>query len=411
MPPRHGKSELISRWFPLWVLENWPETPIALASYGASLAEKHGGAVRNLIEANRAQLRVRLRRGGKKQGDWETTTGGGMKSVGVGGGLTGTGYRIGIIDDPLKDRKAANSAVTRQDLKDWYTSTFYTRQAPNASIVILMTRWHEDDLVGWLLEEAKNGGEQWDVLCLPALAEEGDSLGRAVGEALCPWRYPADVLRQVQRAVGPRDWAALFQQRPSAEAGDIFQREWFARHWQQLPAFPEMWLQSWDMAFKGTDGSDYVAGQVWCQKAADRFLVDQVRGRMSFTATLDAVRSLTSKYPQCGSKLVEDKANGPAVISTLQQEIPGLVPVDPQGGKEVRAWACTGYYEAGNVLHPSLLEAPWFHDYREEFVAFPNGRNDDQVDATTQALIYMQQHGGMLIGGSVGELTNWAQLR
>ena len=165
------------------------------------------------------------------------------------------------------------------------------------------------------------------------------------------------------------------------------------------------------MAFKGTDGSDYVAGQVWCQKAADRFLVDQVRGRMSFTATLDAVRSLTSKYPQCGSKLVEDKANGPAVISTLQQEIPGLVPVDPQGGKEVRAWACTGYYEAGNVLHPSLLEAPWFHDYREEFVAFPNGRNDDQVDATTQALIYMQQHGGMLIGGSVGELTNWAQLR
>jgi len=163
-------------------------------------------------------------------------------------------------------------------------------------------------------------------------------------------------------------------------------RNWWQYYRQTPDRFDEV-IQSWDMAFKDTKTADFVVGQVWGRKGADKYLLDQVRDRMDFPATVQAVRSLSAKWPQARNKLVEDKANGPAVIATLKNEIPGLIAVNPEGGKVVRAQAASPDIEAGNVYLPDPSVAPWVHDFIEECAAFPNGANDDQVDAMTQALI------------------------
>jgi len=178
-------------------------------------------------------------------------------------------------------------------------------------------------------------------------------------------------------------WNALYQQRPSPIHGCIFKRDdW--RFYRQAPDnFDEM-IQSWDCAFKDKSTSDFVVEQVWGVKGADKYLLDQVRDHLSFAATVNAIRSLTMKWPKAHTKLVEDKANGTAVIETLQHEIPGIVAVEPEGGKEARAHAVSCEIEAHNVYLPGAM--PWVHDFIEECAAFPVGAHDDQVDAMTQAL-------------------------
>lgn len=410
LPPRHGKSELISRWFPVWALNHRPDLRIALCSFGAALAAEHGGWVRDTIAAHADRLRVRLKPGSKAASAWKTTAGGGMVSVGVGGPLTGKGFNIGIVDDPIKNRQESDSETVRRAVRNWYTSTFYTRQEPGASIVVLMTRWHEDDLAGWLLEEARQGGERWDLLSLPARAEENDPLGRRVGEALCPWRYNEDDLREKERAVGSRDWAALYQQRPSPDEGEIFRRAWWQR-WRVLPPRFDSLVLSVDCAFKDLRSSDYVVVQVWGRVGASFHLVDQVRDRMSFTATVNAVRAMAAKWPLASAKLIEDKANGSAVIDTLRKEIPGLLPVEPHGGKVARAWAVQPYIEARNVWIPEDAAFPWVGHFVEEAACFPNGAHDDQVDTMTQALTYLAGRGGAPTARMYGSTEDWSARR
>ncbi len=387
MPPRHGKSELISRWFPAWYMEHWQRNRIALCSYGASLAAEHGRWVRDTLLNNEESLRVRVSRSTSAANAWSTTAGGRMMSVGVGGPLTGKGYNVGIIDDPIKNREEADSERVRSSLRSWYSSTFYTRKEPGASIVILMTRWHENDLVGWLLDEAKKGADQWDVLSLPAVAEEGDQMGRAIGEALCPWRYSGNDLAEIKRAVQSRDWYALYQQRPAPEDGEIFKRQWWRRY-SQLPETFDAKVVSVDCTFKDVKTADWVVIQVWGRRGPDRYLLHQVRDRMTFTQTVNAIRAVCAQYPDATAKLIEDKANGPAVIDTLKREISGIIAVEPHGGKTARAWASQPFCEAGNVWIPDGALAAWVGDFVEECAAFP-GKHDDQVDAFTQAMIYM----------------------
>ena len=176
-------------------------------------------------------------------------------------------------------------------------------------------------------------------------------------------------------------------QTPSPSEGGMFRRGWW-KYYKVLPKKFDQVIQSWDCTFKDKKESDYVVGQVWGKIGADRYLLDQVRGQMSFTETLAAIKTLTAKWPQAIAKLVEDKANGPAVINVLKKEISGLVPVEPEGGKVVRATAVTPLAEAGNLYIPDPSIAAWVHDYVEEFAVFPNGAHDDQVDSTTQANIY-----------------------
>ena len=388
LPPRHSKSETTSHYGPTWLLDMFPSWKVMLGSYEATFASEWGYKVRESLIDNAADVQVRVARGMSARKAWYTTAGGGMFTAGVGGPFTGRGAHCFLIDDPFKNYDDATSKVRQQKVYDWYRSTAYTRLEPNGFVFVIMTRWHEDDLVGKLLKAQADGeGDTWNVLRLPAIAETGDLLGRREGEALWPERFPIERLLQIKRVVGSYLWNAMYQQRPAPLEGSIFKRSWW--QWYRVaPAlhrFDEIIL-SWDMSFKDTRSSDYVVGQVWGRIGADKYLLDQVRGQMAFPETVRALEMQAAKWPQATTKLVEDTANGPAVIATLKRKLTGLIPIPAHNSKEARAVAVSPQVEAGNVFLPEASLAPWIGDYVEELATFPNASNDDQVDATSQAL-------------------------
>ncbi|MGY4689333.1 phage terminase large subunit [Salibacterium sp. K-3] len=403
MPPRNGKSELVSRRLPAFIFGNDPNAQIISASYGSDLASRMNRDVQRIIDdpvyselfphttLNGSNIRTVATGSYLRNSDiFEIVDHkGSYKSSGVGGAITGLGMTYGIIDDPYKNRKEAESQTVREAVWDWYVSTFYTRLEKNGKILITLTRWHEDDLAGRLLQlqEEDEYADQWEVINFPAIAEEPKHPEdpREDGEALWPNKYPKEELLKIKATVGSYEWSALFQQRPSPGEGNIFQRHWW-QYYKKAPSRFDEVLQSWDCTFKDTDDADYVVGQVWGRVGADRYLLDQVRAKMSLPDTMQAIRNLSSKWPAAKTKLVEDKANGTAVIQMLKREIPGLIPVNPEGGKEVRAQAVTAEIEAGNVFIPDPSLAKWVNDFVEEASAFPNASHDDQVDAMTQAL-------------------------
>lgn len=411
MPPRHGKSELVSRKLPAYIFGRDPDASIISCSYSADLAGRMNRDVQRIIDSpSYAELFPATRLFGKNVRSVANGTflrnsdifeivdhRGVYRSTGVGGGITGMGGQYIIIDDPVKNREDADSPTMRNKLWDWYTSTLYTRLEKDGRILVTLTRWHEDDLAGRLLAKSQEPGEDnidWTILNLPAVCE-GDAKQpydmRQDGEALWRGTFDERALRRIKVAVGSRDWLAMYQQRPTSSAGDVFKRAWW-QYWKALPSRMSEYIQSWDCTFKNINTADYVVGQVWAKKGADRYLLDQVRGRMTFTETLNAIRSLSAKWPQATRKLVEDKANGTAVMDVLKHEIPGLIPVTPVGGKVSRAYAVTAVIESGNVYVPHPTIAPWVHDFVEEHAAFPTGTHDDQVDATTQAHAYYNAH-------------------
>lgn len=386
MPPRHGKSMTTTESFPSYFLGKNPGKRVIATAYSDELARKFGRFNRNkLAEFGPALFSLEIDPNKNASNNWGIAGGrGGMVATGIGGSITGEGADLLIIDDPIKNAEEANSATMRDKVWSEWESTLSTRLHNGGSVIVIMTRWHEDDLIGRLLERSPHN---WERLRLPAIAEdEDDLLGREPGKALCPeLGYDEEWAALKKREVGSTVWASLYQQRPAPSEGAIFNRNWW-KFYKQAPARFDEIIQSWDMTFKDSAGSDYVVAQVWGRVKADKYLLDQVRARMDFPATLQAFRSLTSKWPKAKTKLVEDKANGSAVIATLKREISGIIPVNPEGGKVVRAQAVTPDVEAGNVYLPDPNIAPWIHDYIEEFAAFPNGKHDDQVDSTTQAL-------------------------
>ncbi len=379
VPPRHGKSEMVTIRYPVWRLEREPGLRVIVGAYNQVLANKFSRKSRRIAEA-----RFPLSPERQAVEDWETPDGGGLRAVGVGSGITGQGGHLIVIDDPVKSRDEAESETYRERVWEWYKDDLYTRLEPGGAIVLIQTRWHEDDLAGRIL--ASEDGSSWTVVSLPAEAEEGDPLGRAAGEALCPERYDLDALARIKIVLGSYSYEALYQQRPSPPQGGMLKRSWW-RFYRALPDHFEEAIQSWDMAFKDTAVSNYVVGQVWGRRGAEKYLLDQVRDRMDFPATVQAVKTLSAKWPKARAKLVEDKANGPAVIATLRRELSGLIAVEPEGGKVARVAAVSPEIEAGNIYLPDPSIAPWIHDFIEECAAFPNGANDDQVDAMSQALV------------------------
>lgn len=293
-----------------------------------------------------------------------------------------------IIDDPLKDRRDANSETIRNALWDWYTSTAYTRLSPGGGVIVMNTRWHMDDLVGRLVEHEKEGsGDSWRVINYPAIAEH-DEKHRKAGEALHPERYPLETLLQIKKTVGSRDWASLYQQHPVPDGGGLFKSDWI-QHWEpsMIPDRFDQMVCSWDMTFKGTDRSDYVVGQVWGRKGGSYFLLDQMRGQWDFVKTTEMFQALANKWPDAVRKLVEDKANGSAVISMLKKHVTGIIPVTPKESKESRAYAVSTLWEAKNVYLPPKAQAPWVaEDFIPELLGFPATAHDDQVDSMTMAL-------------------------
>jgi predicted phage terminase large subunit-like protein len=426
-PPRHGKSEMVSKYLPAWYVGTFPDKRVMLSSYEAEFAATWGRKARNILEEvgqplfgvnvaedararNLWEARLSWTPEDPDLYDWNAGEGGGMITAGVGGPLTGKGADLLIVDDPVKNREEADSATYRKRAWEWWQSTAYTRLEPGGVAIVMQTRWHEDDLAGKLLAEMAAGGEQWHVVRLPALAEGTDPLGRDPGAALWPERYDEEALAAIRTAVGTYVWEALYQQRPAPIEGGIFKDAW----WQQYqpfkwPRIPDAVVQSWDFAFKKKSDTDYVVGQVWAAKGADRWLMAQIRDRMSYTEMKAALRALTAWVAEQGFAshriYVEDKANGSAIISDLRSEIGGLIAVDPKESKEARAHAVTPQIESGNVFIPEgLIPAPRGYEptRTEVFVgehrSFPNATNDDQVDALSQALSKLGPGTGQKVG-------------
>ena len=384
MPPQEGKSTRVSRDFILDTLVHNPDTRVVAASYVQGLANRNGRTVRNAINAH-PELGVTVAHDNGAASEWQLAgRRGGMLSVGRGAGITGRPADLLVIDDPLKDRTEADSETIRDTCWSWWTDSLSTRLSPGAPVVLILTRWHEDDLAGRLL--AAPDGHLWRVLNIPAQADkQDDPLGREPGEYMTSARGRTPTQWEaIKVRVGSRTWASLYQGHPSPAEGGAFRRTWW-RHWHQPPHIDRI-IQSWDMTFKGSVNSDFVVGQVWGVSGADTYLLDQARGRWTFTETLAQVRLMRERWPMTTATLVEDKANGTAVIDSLRRSIPGMVPVEPQGGKEARASAVSPLVEAGNVHLPPVDTHPWVGDLIEEAAAFPQGAHDDQVDALTQAL-------------------------
>lgn len=441
MPPRSGKSHLSSIYLPTWILSEHPDWPVGLISHDPSLAVNWGRDVRNIVEENSALLGLRLREDAGAAAEWKTTEGGGVLSRSVGQSITGRGFKVLIVDDAVKDFADAHSNAKREALWNWWAANASTRQNGPWLVIFIGTRWHEDDVLGRLANpEFEGDTDRWQVIKFPAIAEEHDVLGREPGEPLLSPLMDETIEEAlerwatVKRSVGSYTWNALYQQRPSSPKGSIFSVDWW-RFWttnpanvsrrhdetdsdctgpgagcscppdgkvvliDDVPLNTARWLDSWDMAFKATDASDYVVGQRWAQVGARKFLMHQHRKRMTFSQTLATVKmwadvgSGVTPYAQhVYERLVEDKANGTAVIDTLREEISGMLAINPTESKEARARAVTPEAEAGNVYlpYPGDPGNAWVADLLSELREFPSGKHDDQVDSLTQALHRMR---------------------
>ncbi|MFZ1361337.1 MAG: phage terminase large subunit [Candidatus Nanopelagicales bacterium] len=416
LPPQEGKSSRVTTIGPLWFLLNNPDRRLAVVSYGADLADEFGRAVRNMVQENQGEdgsldlgLRIASDNGSIRK--WSLAGHkGGMRSVGLTGGITGRPVDGLIIDDPISNMEQAMSPAYRERAWRFWTAAGRTRLGPGAFVIVILTRWHHSDLAGRLMDAPD--GDRWRVINIPARANhrpelgETDPLGREPGEYLLSARMYDDgkgglrhrtdeEWESIEVEVGPVVWNALYQGNPSPAEGGMFPQEWATYDeplWinrddgsRWIPGECEV-IQSWDLAFKDTKNSDYVVGQVWARIGTDVYLVDQVRDRMSFTQTMNAIKGLSAKWPQSTAKFVEDKANGPAVINALSRELPGLIPIEPEGSKEARAAAVSPFTHSGNVKLPEARFAPWVEDFILEARGFPMAAHDDQIDAFSQAV-------------------------
>jgi predicted phage terminase large subunit-like protein len=417
MPPRSGKSLMASVYTPLWMLRHNPEWKLGLISHDPSLATLWGRSIRNTIEQN-PDLGLAIAADAGAASEWQTIQRGGVTSRSAPGqSITGRGFKVMIIDDIVKDFASAHSDAQRQAIWDWWIANAQTRLEPPHLVIVIGTRWHEDDFIGRLLSKEYDGDPRdWEVISFPAIAEEADALGRQPGEPLLSPLIPDETKEDalvrwagVKRSVGTYSWASLFQQRPAPAEGAVFDIGWW-RFWTtdealvtddgktRLLDFTTLlgarWLDSWDMAFKATKDSDYVVGQRWCRHGANRFLIDQRRGRWTFTQTVRQMKDfgIDGMYSsQVHQRLVEDKANGTAILDSLKDEIAGLKAINPTTSKEARARAITPEVESGNVYLPHPTQFPWVYDLLAELRAFPTGAHDDQVDALTQGLSELRE--------------------
>ena len=395
MPPRSGKSEIVSRRFPAYFLGKYPDLSIISVSYSATLAEDFCRDVQRIIDSDEYKaIFPNTKLSDKKDKNYKRTSDifeivdhkGVYCSAGVGGGITGKGCDILIIDDPIKNRQEANSENTRKKIFDWYSSTAYTRLSPIGGVIMMCTRWHLDDLIGKVLSDKNQ--KPFHVISYPAIAEH-DEPHRKQGEALHPERFSLEILNEIKSTLSTADWLSLYQQKPVPEGGAIFETSKL-RYYDETsePKRFDQIVGSWDMTFKENKTSDFVVGQLWGRKGSEFYLLDMVRDRMDFVKTLKVFINFANKHKNCNCWLVEDKANGTAIISTLKKHISGIIPITPKESKQERAYAITPYLEAGNIFFPKNQN--FTKDLEEEMLQFPAAAHDDTVDSMTQALNYFR---------------------
>jgi predicted phage terminase large subunit-like protein len=408
LPPQHGKSELVSRRLPAYMLGRDPEQKLIATSYGDALAARMNRDVQRIIDSQEyreifpstqlegTNVRTVADNKALRNSDMFEIVGhrGSYRSAGIGSGLTGMPGDVLIVDDPIKDQKEADSPTYRQTVFEWFGSVAESRLSKAGRVLILQTRWHEADLAGELLRLAKQdpNAQQYRVIDFPAIKEDNKNPHdpRKIGEALWPLKFPIDLLRKRKINLGSRRFNALYQQRPTAAEGSIIKRAWLLKRWAQLPDTFDRKIISVDASFKDTKKSDYVVLQVWGKIGARRLLIDQVRDRMDFVTLQSTFETLCRSHPDAYEKIIEDKANGPALLSVLKNKIPGLIAYDPKTSKDARLSAVSPEFEAGNVELPPDDVATWVGDFIEEMVSAAPA-NDDQRDACAQALLRLRE--------------------
>lgn len=401
-PPRSGKSELFSRRFPAWALGQNPDLQIITSSYSAELASRMNRDVQRIIEDKsysgifpKTVIPTRGDGSGKlRNADMFELVGadGAYRSAGVDGGITGMGADIAIIDDPIKNAVEANSFTIREGVWDWYTSTLYTRLSPKSGILLGMTRWHEDDLAGRLLKEMEKGGDQWRIVCFPAIAEQDEEY-RKIGEALQPERFDLDFLNGIKKAVGSHYWNAMYQQHPTTKGGGIIKGAWFGRY--KIPPKIRYKAIYADTALKTKQHNDYsvfiVAGK---GDDGKMYVIDLVRGKWEAHELEMTLTDLWNKHNADKSTgtltkvIVEDKASGTPLIQNIRRK--ATFPIIGQNvsvDKYSRVLGVQGYIESGYIMLPD--NAPWVRDFLSEcesFTANDAHAHDDQVDSLVMAI-------------------------
>ncbi len=389
---------LIGQYFPAWYLGHFPEHRIIYTSYEADFAASWGRKARNVLEEWGGLFGVKVSPESSAANRWDLEGhAGGMNTAGVNGPITGKGANVFVIDDPVKNDQQAESRLYQERTFDWYRSVARTRLRKDGAIILVMTRWNERDLAGRLLQAAEEGGEEWTILSLPALAEGGDPLGRAEGEVLCPALHDKQALLETRNTLGSYWWNALFQQRPQPAGGTIFQREWF-RYFRTDGEFyvlmraggehrvkrDDCWrFQTVDLAASLKSSADYFVVQTWAvTPERDLLLLDLLRTRVEGPQQLGLLKQ---QYHRHRPSFIGIERAG-YQLTMLQTAIREGLPareLKADRDKVSRALTIAARYEAGAVYHRA--GAPWLQDYEDELLAFPRGGHDDMVDCAGYA--------------------------
>lgn len=397
MPPRHTKTETVTVRYSAFRLEQNPKLNIILGCYNQKVANKFSRKTLRICKQ-----RMTLASDRKAVEEWETAIGGGFRAVGVGAGITGFGGDLIMIDDPVKSREEAESEAFREKVWDWFNDDLYTRLEPGGAMILTMTRWHDDDLAGRLLKEMKDGGEHWDVVSLPAIAEENDPLKRKEGEALCPARYDLDALRRIEKKQGSYSFAALYQQRPTPREGALFKRDWFGADKIVDPSHVPTnlrWARGYDLAVSKKTTADYTASfRCAFDKAGNLYISDGKRERMEYPEQKRYVLQRMQNEPNTAHG-IEKALHGEALVQDLRREPIArrhpLKAVKVDTDKFTRALAWASLAEEGKVF---LVRGPWIDTFLAELLIFTgNGdSHDDQVDAVSVAVGMLSKKGGKL---------------
>lgn len=420
MPPRHSKSETTSRLFPAYYLLRHPEAQVGLTSYSANLSYGFSRMARDYYRSAGGQIRGDA----GAVHEWLTPQGGGLWATGVGGPMTGRGGKLLIIDDPLKDAEEAGSSLRRQKQKDWYSAVAQTRLEPGSAVVVIMTRWNEDDLAGWLLSLEEDEPEHWHIVSMPAIAEAPEERPplpptctvepdpRTPGQALCEERYSAERLTKIRRRIKEYWFGSLYQQRPAPAGGGQFGKPHF-RIVDVLPAQVTSLIRYWDLGASASTRADYTVGVLMARLTNGQYaILDLVRGQWAEaerdrtivqTALLDRQRGSVTTYVEQAPGLAKE-----ATDDIIRQLAGHTAYADrPSANKVSRAGPLSSQAQAGNLL---LLEAGWNLVLIDEFTGFPNGRNDDQVDAASGAFNRLAELPAMVAPEGVGETTDWGSV-
>ena len=419
MPPGSAKSTYASVTFPTFYMGNHPGEPVILTSYGSSLAAKFGRKCRQITASPKYQelFGCHLRPDNRAVDDWGLTNGSTFMCGGIMSGMTGNRAKLIVIDDPVKGREDADSPTIREKTWEAFLNDLRTRLKPRGSIVVIQTRWHEDDLSGRILPDDWDGesgqvkakdGEMWEVLCLEAeCSRMDDPLGRRPGEFLWTDWFNQEHWQREKAIQGSRNWAALYQQRPRPQEGALIQRQWIRRY-NELPAEFLRVVQSWDTAYKDNQINDPSVCTTWGQTRHGYYLLDVFRDRLTYPDVKRAVINNALKW-QPQAVLIEDKASGQSLIQELKQGTqvdgnamyPPVIAVDPKGVNKIdRLVAVSSLFESGTVHLPE--QAPWLLDFEMELFGFPLTTHDDQVDSVSQFLKWAHSYRVMIDYSALG---------